>query len=213
MQIVKDTLQSVTNLVKEVKRIIRKAQGDNKIAWKGFLKDCRTFLREEKKRLARKWNALRFAANEAANLHEGLSKASTKEMKEVFRTILFANLEGYLLWIEKNFSKEERQDWGGNYNNFYGKYYEAKIGLKDITKIARWYTKNFLQGFKFKIRQRHYGSFQLEFDSTIKGAKEAAEKVKSFINQFNHDRSDAMTDYFDTRFYFFLIDDRGCTVG
>ena len=209
MQILKDTISTVSSLIAKVKKVAKTATAENKVLWKEFLKECRTFIRLEKKRLAQKWNALRFASESAAQLHDGLINSKDKDMKEVFRTLMFENLEGYFLWVEKTFRKQEYKSWGDNYNNFYGSLYQAAIETNDIPKIARWYAKTFFKQFKFSIKKAHYGTFYLTYDQSVQGAKEAAKKIEAFTQAFNHDRGDSYSDYFDTRFYFFVRNQNG----
>ena len=194
MQILKDTISTVSNLIAKVKKVAKTATAENKVLWKEFLKECRTFIRLEKKRLAQKWNALRFASESAAQLHE-LLNAKCSHSKAVAEQLLFGNWEGYLLWIEKTFRNKDYSDrayMGGC--SWTGKFYEATVSVKQIKKLAMLYKKAHLPNATLSIK-KYYGEYFVNYKN--KSDKAAAQELAEFIHQFSYNFSNSMVDYFD----------------
>ena len=196
MQILKDTISTVSNLIAKVKKVAKTATAENKVLWKEFLKECRAFIRIEKKRLAQKWNALRFASESAAQLHDLLS-SKCSQSRAVAKELLFSNWEGYLLWIEKTFRNKDYSDkayMGGS--SWTGKFFEAErlLNCKEIKKLASLYKKAYLPNAKLSIKTC-YGGYLVNYK--CKSDKAAAEQLADFIEQFSYNFSNSMVDYFN----------------
>ncbi len=194
MQILKDTISTVSSLISKVKKVAKTATAENKVLWKEFLKECRTFIRLEKKRLAQKWNALRFASESAAQLHE-LLNAKCSHSNAVAEQLLFGDWEGYLLWIEKTFRNKDYSDkayMGGC--SWTGKFYEATVSVRQIKKLAMLYKKAHLPNATLSIK-KYYGEYCVNYKN--KSDKAAAQELAEFIHQFSYNFSNSMVDYFD----------------
>ena len=194
MSLLKDTVSNVKTLAKKVKTIIRNCSGENKELWCEFYKECKSFLRSEKKRLERKYKALRFAASEAPkNLHEAL-QANCQLSKEVAKQMLIGNWEGYLIWVEKEFRNADysnQQYLGGSC--WTGKYYEAIIDTKTLKKVAMLFKKAFFPNAKITIKMG-YKEFMVRYKNLED--RKAANEISDFINQFSYNFSNSMVDYF-----------------
>lgn len=181
----KDTIASVTALIKKVIALRKKTAGEVRGYWSVFLKECRDFIKAEKKRLAAKFEALRFAADgQAENIHS-LLKSDSKENQELAKTVLFKNknlLAGYLMYCKKNHKETPRNEYC-HVGDFIGCGF---WNIADVARIVRMYAKEFLKGqYTVKIERFSMGqSINIRFKGNSKDWSEG-KKLLEFLQKFN----------------------------
>lgn len=97
------------------------------------------------------------------------------------------------------------------YKTVGNKYEETKdLDIKDIAKLVRADFKEAYPEYKFSVRIERFSMGQAinveVFNTGIDNRweeedKELQSKLKQIIEAYSYDDSDAMTDYFHTRFY------------
>lgn len=193
----KDSIQNVTKLISKIRVIIKKATGASKLAWKEFLKECRSFVKNQKRILSLKYKALRFAASEEAEKLHSLLCNRQRIFRDLGEQLLVDNWAGYLLWVEKSFRDKDyshRAYMEGGY--WTGKFYEAgkALSTKMIKKIALWYKKSLFSDAKITIKMG-YNEYRVNYKN--KEDEKAAVSVAKFLKEFSYNFNNSMADYFD----------------
>ena len=202
-----DNIENVTTLIKDVQKIMKLATLECKKLWKQFIKDCRKFIRYERKRIALKWESLRFAIECAENAHVLATQSTNYVDRDMtIKSILLqndSNLFGYLEYVKKYHHENRTFE---NNNQYVGDLYKSCFS-NDVTLVARvarkWMKYNILD-HKLSINIDKYSmgsSIRIYYDSMVEGAKESANKLKLFINRFNYDKSDYYSEYHNVNFY------------
>jgi hypothetical protein len=114
-------------------------------------------------------------------------------------------------------------------NGWKGNKYDSKLSVKEIAKIVREELKKKFPKCKFSVTSPHHSSLDINLMSApfealkVEGgqrsvnqyyidrdediteeAREVMKYVKDFVQDYNFDDSDSMTDYFHTNFYLHL---------
>ena len=196
---VEDTLNTVQTLKKRIQKLAKKSVGDTRTFWGEFLKDIYTWIRKEKKRLAAKWENLRWAAKCAESAEEMIGT----NFAEVGEQQIWNNWEAYLLYVEKaNRDKDysNRAYMAGRCTT--GDLREAKVfdTVKNIAKLCRLYIKKSFKGLGLSVKISGGNCIRITHLNNLV-SELAADVIYTFAERFNYDYSNSMVDYFNTRFY------------
>lgn len=197
----KDTTTNVKKLQTRVRRLIKSTIGTIKQGWESFLEEIKSWLRAARhaaKLVNRKWEQLRWAVECA----EGAVSMLGTNFNDVGEQQIWENWEGYLMWIAKHRPVTQQQV---NRESPYNVGYKGLLansslfkGTRNLKRLALAFRNTYLPNCKVRITQS-YRTVNIEMNNREQDIKDAT-TIKDFLNQFNYDYSDSMTDYFSVGF-------------